>query len=96
MKKKDRELLKLRQKTLSVYDILTKVSQTSWRTKKAKDLYSLEDLENVEFLYVELVEILADLLKFMDDNEGKIRSVISDYLKYSEERKNEEEGEYEN
>jgi len=59
MKKKDRELLELRQKTIALNDKLVVINQLSWRIRKAKERFSFEsrDLDEMSMFYQELSRI---------------------------------------
>lgn len=74
MKKKDREILDLRQKILDLNDRLNVISQLSWRLKKSKDRYSFdsEDTSELSAFYHELCAVynlFIDLAKKEVDNE---------------------------
>jgi len=73
MKEKDRELLKLRQKTLALNDKLSPIVQLSWRIKKIKDVYSFEtkDIEEMESFYEELMIIFEDYLSLVRSTGGQ-------------------------
>jgi len=59
MKKKDRELLELRQKTIALNDKLVVINQLSWKIKKSKERFSFEtqDYDEMLMFYLELSRI---------------------------------------
>lgn len=80
MNKKNREVLELRQKTLGLYDILSQISQFSWRIKKTKDVYSLEDPLDIFYLFTELLKILEDYIGY---TERELPNIKKSYKEYS-------------
>jgi hypothetical protein len=67
MMKKDRELIELRQKTLSLNDKLSKIAQFSWRLKKIKDFYGFDsgNLSEMQFFYEELYQLWTEFKLLM-------------------------------
>lgn len=82
MKKKDREVLELRQKILKKNDFLVQVAQLSWRLKKAKDHYSIDsnDLETLELLVSDLDDIYNDFMFLAQKELGLMEHTNYDVL----------------
>ena len=85
MKNKNREVLELRQKTLGLYDILSQISQFSWRIKKTKEIYSIEQPLDVYYLMIELVRILKDYIEYTERELPNIKESYSEYSRMIEE-----------
>ena len=82
MKNEDREFLMLRQKTLEIMDILSKISQASWRYKKTKETYSLDNYSGLFSMYIEFGGILVDLMSYMKDNEETLLAHLKYRMEY--------------
>lgn len=71
-------MLLLRQKTIALQDIMSSISQYSWRIKKANE--SNKESEDIYSLYWEYLYILNDFIGYVERNLGEMKDAHKFYL----------------